>query len=110
MKIEKTASGSRKVTMSKEEWLHIGKQAGWKEQEPPSIWKRNKDKPGWDKPWQKHEGWPDVEKELLRLMRTMRPENFAKLIALATYGNIIKEIQTLRHPDPNGLYVDVSMF
>ena len=29
MKIEKTASGSKKITMSKVEWLHIGKQAGW---------------------------------------------------------------------------------
>ena len=31
MKIEKTASGSKKVTMSKAEWLHIGKIAGWDE-------------------------------------------------------------------------------
>jgi hypothetical protein len=29
MKIEKTASGSKKVTMSKTEWTHIGKQTGW---------------------------------------------------------------------------------
>lgn len=29
MKIEKTSSGSRKITMSKAEWINIGKQAGW---------------------------------------------------------------------------------
>lgn len=29
MKLEKTASGSKKVTISKAEWIHIGKQAGW---------------------------------------------------------------------------------
>ncbi|MCK9435027.1 MAG: hypothetical protein M0R32_09470 [Candidatus Cloacimonetes bacterium] len=29
MKFEKTASGSQKITISKAEWLHIGKQAGW---------------------------------------------------------------------------------
>jgi hypothetical protein len=31
MKIEKTASGSQKITMSKDEWSLIGKQAGWAE-------------------------------------------------------------------------------
>lgn len=29
MKLEKAASGSKKITISKSEWLHIGKQAGW---------------------------------------------------------------------------------
>lgn len=29
MKLEKTASGSKKVTISKSEWVHIGKKAGW---------------------------------------------------------------------------------
>ena len=33
MKLEKTASGSNKVTISKAEWLHIGKQAGWSDQD-----------------------------------------------------------------------------
>lgn len=32
MKIQKTASGSNKITISKAEWLHIGKQAGWGEE------------------------------------------------------------------------------
>jgi hypothetical protein len=32
MKIEKTASGSRKITMSKKEWELIGKQDGWKKE------------------------------------------------------------------------------
>ncbi len=31
MKIEKTASGSQKITISKAEWTLIGKQAGWDE-------------------------------------------------------------------------------
>ena len=35
MKIQKTASGSRKVTISKAEWLHIGKQAGWNFEQLP---------------------------------------------------------------------------
>ena len=29
MKLEKVASGSQKIIMSKSEWLLIGKQAGW---------------------------------------------------------------------------------
>ncbi len=29
MKLEKTTSGVKKITMSKAEWLNIGKQAGW---------------------------------------------------------------------------------
>jgi hypothetical protein len=29
MKITKTASGTKKITMSKNEWQQIGKQAGW---------------------------------------------------------------------------------
>lgn len=29
MKLEKTASGSKKITMSKKEWLHIGSKTGW---------------------------------------------------------------------------------
>lgn len=29
MKLEKKTSGSKKVTISKTEWFHIGKQAGW---------------------------------------------------------------------------------
>ena len=33
MKFENTASGSQKITMSKSEWLHIGKQAGWRDYE-----------------------------------------------------------------------------
>lgn len=38
MKLEKTASGSNKVTISKAEWLHIGKQAGWtKTAEPDGL-------------------------------------------------------------------------
>ena len=32
MKIQKTASGSQKITISKAEWLHIGKHAGWMNQ------------------------------------------------------------------------------
>lgn len=29
MKLEKTASGAKKLTISKAEWLHIGRQAEW---------------------------------------------------------------------------------
>ena len=37
MKIEKTASGSQKITMSKEEWIQIGKQAQWDLASRPDI-------------------------------------------------------------------------
>ena len=32
MKIEKTASGSKKIIMSKTEWFNLGKKAGWLKQ------------------------------------------------------------------------------
>lgn len=37
MKLEKTASGSKKVTISKAEWIHIGRQAGWVRGTPPEA-------------------------------------------------------------------------
>jgi len=37
MKIEKTASDSQKITMSKDEWRLIGKQAGWTKMAQPAA-------------------------------------------------------------------------
>ena len=41
MKIEKSASSLKKITMSKAEWLHIGKQAGWIKTARESRWERS---------------------------------------------------------------------
>ena len=60
MKIEKTASDSQKITMSKDEWSLIGKQAGWDD--------GNQEGGGFEEPGENIEPQDDISPEITRKM------------------------------------------